>query len=380
MVQFVGALAATLRTDPRYLMTWDNDAYASGKDASERVNALVRPANTVAEWLAVNRDLGETLLLSYLESVSGTLEQQQPQRPVVARIGQREHDACFDLHDLDSPFGPLSTYEEDADDDAEVEALVTKRMEADLIKKRAEHEASRHAYLEEANDDEAAIYLTANRELGRAIVELETDIAKRKAESSRRFTRGFLHKATELLKAGQVEVAFAPAWAWECMGSAVWRRFVRMDALAAVAKAHALVNSIPGCEHFTVKELICSHGVFGNFSFLVAYQYLSTTDCIPSAPQKAAGAGRSGNMTYINVEHMRRALAGRVETCKVWFETHVHRRPNALLDAFDRKQREMIKERPYLADNARWLEAMKRYRAMMPRWELVVVVPFTMDQ
>jgi len=67
-----------------------------------------------------------------------------------------------------------------------------------------------------------------------------------------------------------------------------------------------------------------------------------------------------------------------VETCKVWFETHVKRRPNSLLSAFDRKQREMITARPELARIPRWLEAMKRYREMMPHWELVVVVP--MDQ
>ena len=373
MIQFLGILAATLRTDPRYLMTWD--AGAVGKDASERVNHLVRSASTVTEWLALNRDLGNTLLLSYLESVSGSLEEQQQQQSQ-AHIGEREHDACFDLRDLDVPkMGGADRVAPAAVHEAELELA---RLEHQLPQMEAEEKALNVAYVQEADDGRADALLVQIRALSPRIMTMKNDIERLKQQNVRHVSVSFLHKATELLKAGHVEVAFAPAWAWECMGSAVWRRFVRMDALAAIAKAHALVNSVPGCEHFTEKELLCSHAVFGNFSFLVAYQFLATTDVIPSAPQRGGGGGGARNNTYINIEHMRRTLAGRVETCKVWFETHVKRRPNSLLSAFDRKQREMITARPELARIPRWLEAMKRYREMMPHWELVVVVP--MDQ
>jgi hypothetical protein len=373
MVQFLGALAATLRTDPRYLMTWD--ANAVGKDASERVNNLVRPATSVPEWLALNRDLGSTLLLSYLESVSGSLENQEFS---AARIGEREHDACFDLRELDTP--SLDGVDRVAPGAVHEDELAIARLEAQLEKKVAEEKRTDAAYIDEDDEARSAELLVRAGVISGELRALRAELARLRDRNLRHVSVSFLHKATELLKASHIEVAFAPAWAWECMGSAVWRRFVRMDALAAVAKAHALVNSIPHCSEFTEKELICSHSVFGNFSFLVAYQYLATTDCVPSAPQgrNAAGGGRSGNMTYVNIEHLRRTLAMRVQTCKVWFETHVHRRPNPLLAAFDRKQQEMISERPELERIPRWLEAMKRYRSMMPAYELVAVEP--MDQ
>jgi len=378
MLQFLGILTATLRLpDARYLMTWDEDPGARHQDASQRVTHLVRPAATVAEWLALNRDLGERLLLSYLESVSGALEQQQSPAPLL--VGEREHDACFDLRDMDRTDLPGRVPVGGAQAAPDME-LQLERAERRVEAKRAQLDTeSTEAFLEEGESDaNFAARVERRRVLLQELRALEAERDQLQRDATRGVSLDFLRRATELLQAAQVEVAFAPAWAWECMGSAVWRRFVRMDALAAVAKAHALVNSIEGCEHFTEKELICSHDVFGNFSLLVAYQYLGSTDVIPSA---SAGGGRGrggaggGHSTYLNIEHMRRTMARRVETCKVWFETHVHRRPNRLLDAFDAKRAAMIRQRPDLAGNARWLAGMQRYRDMMPRYELVSVVP-----
>lgn len=377
MLQFLGILTATLRLpDARYLMTWDDDPAARHQDASQRVTHLVRPAATVAEWLALNRDLGERLLLSYLESVSGALEQQ----PVAAQqlVGAREHDACFDLRDMDRTDlpGRLSgTPVPDTD-------LQLERLERNIEQKRAEIERTREVdFLKEGAEEDDTAFAARVRRRRALLDELRTLEAERERlqrEATRAVSLDFLGKATELLRASQVEVAFAPAWAWECMGSAVWRRFVRMDALAAVAKAHALVNSIEGCERFSEKELLCSHDVFGNFALLVAYQYLASADVIPSSPAPRGGAGGrgGGHNTYLNIEHMRRTMARRVETCKVWFETHVHRRPNRLLAAFDEKLAAMIAKRPDLGGNERWLASMQRYRDMMPQYELISVVPY----
>lgn len=74
----------------------------------------------------------------------------------------------------------------------------------------------------------------------------------------------------------ETERQFAPAWAFECMGSAIFRRVLNTTSLAAYEVALAHVNRIPGCASFTMKELICSPGVSDMFAFLVAANFLSS--------------------------------------------------------------------------------------------------------
>lgn len=481
MLNFLGALSVRLRLpDVRYTMAWNS----AEPDPRERVKHLVQPASTVREWITLNRDVGETLLSSYLESVAGVAEKEhehgvrvKKEERFQAQIGMREHDACFDLRDLDEDDGhgvhrandlrnaqnhrggpnpaqappappaptpsaaeidrarsqlnaamralhqyevqarrdrerrgrqrrgPLDAEQEARDDDAgaddivhhkylvnsveeartrlstlEVQAVGIDTGDGELVaaqrRVREAHSvwmAARKAYDDAPQPSElqrdaitaAAEALSIERQ---TLQTLQDGVARDEA-------RSHVAQARELLKAASTEMAFAPAWAWECMGSAVWRRFVSVDALAAIQMAHSQVNRIKGCERFSVKELVCSHEVHDQFAFLVAYNYLSTSDTQPGRKDSAAKQG-NGTMTYMNIEHLRRMLSSKVLTCHVWFETHVQRRTNPLLSAFDRKKAAMIAARPELAHDQRWLNAMQRYRAMMPSHELVCVEPY----
>jgi hypothetical protein len=463
MLNFLGALSVKLRLpDVRYTMAWN----AEEPDPRQRVRHLVQPAATVREWVALNRDVGETLLSSYLESVAGVASEPARHRrhhssaSTQAFIGnEREHDACFDLRDLDEEDGVYRATEartmppaqrppvpQAAVDKAraELDAAMRELHEFNERERRhqmrqmrraqqrggeegdgpepardKDHEKYLHKRVTDARNRLSAIEVRAGaidvrhsevlvaergveqakQRVERAVTALEqggedddeelakaVDVAESHLEQAehtlqslrdnvtRQEARSHVQEARNALKAASTEMAFAPAWAWECMGSALWRRFVSVDALAAIQMAHTQVNRLPGCSQFSVKELVCSHEVHDQFAFLVAYNYLSTSDTMPGRKDGAAKQN-GGHMTYLNIEHLRRMLAAKVLTCHVWFETHVRRRPNPLLAAFDKKREHMMHERPDLREDERWQTAMKRYRAMMPSHELICVEP-----
>lgn len=191
--------------------------------------------------------------------------------------------------------------------------------------------------------------------------------------------RHVLHETREAIKEvglSDVERRFAPAWAFEVMGSAIFRRVLSTTTLAAFEVALAHVNRIPGCEMFTMKELICSPGVSDMFAFLVAANWISAGD--GSETKHKHGRGDKSH-NYLNVTRVRDITAAKVMTCKVWFESVV-RRPNRLCREFEEKLKVMYVAKLKAAAVAGedevskvydWEKRMKAYQAMLPQYQLV---------
>lgn len=121
MLQAMGALAVKLRIphgDVRSLMQYDKDK----PDARQRVRNLVKPANTIEEFMTLNRDLGAELLATYLDSVMPTTRllyedelvyRSVKPEPANSPIGS--HIDCFDLREFDNvvtrkPTAPREQY------------------------------------------------------------------------------------------------------------------------------------------------------------------------------------------------------------------------------------------------------------------------------
>jgi hypothetical protein len=143
-----------------------------------------------------------------------------------------------------------------------------------------------------------------------------------------------LQNALRQLVRSEVEVQFAPAWAFESMDSAVFRAVLSTTCFGAIEAAAARIRTIPNCKSFTTKELMCSDQVSHQFSFLVSSMYLMSGDEVGSR-----GHGR--NAAYLNIVKMRNALADSAYTCLIWFES-VYVRPHPLLQKFDQKHRDKL--------------------------------------
>lgn len=143
-----------------------------------------------------------------------------------------------------------------------------------------------------------------------------------------------LQNALRQLVRSEVEVQFAPAWAFESMDSAVFRAVLSTTCFGAIEAAAARIRTIPNCKSFTTKELMCSDQVSHQFSFLVSSMYLMSGDEVGSR-----GHGR--NAAYLNIVRMRNALADSAYTCLIWFES-VYARPHPLLQKFDEKHRDKL--------------------------------------
>ena len=142
------------------------------------------------------------------------------------------------------------------------------------------------------------------------------------------------------IKLTETERVFAPAWAFNVVGSGIFRSILSTTSFGAFEAAHAAVRRIPGCRSFTMKELICSPDVADKFAFLVAYEYLGSGD---ELSQSSRGSRYSRNSTYLNVHRLRQLLGQQVYTCKIWFES-VRARSNPLLLEFDAQKQRRLDE------------------------------------
>lgn len=184
---------------------------------------------------------------------------------------------------------------------------------------------------------------------------------KRDAENAlRAYTAARL--LNEVSQAGnELFVDFSPAWCWELLSVTIFQKLLSMSSMAAIEAAHSVVQRIPGCASFGIKELILSTDVNDQFAFLVASQFLSASEGF------ATTRGRvKRNNAYINIMHMRHALASQVHTCQVWFEIHVRRVPSTLPRKFDEERARLFPGgvgEPADGD-------LDNFRNQLPKWEL----------
>jgi hypothetical protein len=326
LLTFVGMVAVKLReNDVRNLLAWPDGPKGGATSMKERVQ-VVEPAQTMAEFIAKNRELGPTLLGMYINSNSLP--------PPMLTTTTTTINACFELDGLEEQVERADAVRRPNDDlDREIQQLEAQKQNASPFR------------------------LT------------EIDAAIRARNEAK-----ILRSGIASLMGGDVELKFAPAWAFQVMGDAVFRRILSVSTLAAIEAAAAAVRRIPNCASYTVKELICSPQVSDQFAFLVSASYLSSGDGIPPA-QRGAGRGGNRNSTYLNVLAMRQQLASKIYTCNVWFETGVARRPHPLRKAFSdqcaKKKQQMTGAGISAQEITAWETRMAAYLEAMPRYELV---------
>lgn len=323
MVRFVGAVAVKLRLDDmRKLLVWSNDRDQS---MESRLRALVsNGARTVEEFMDLNRDLGRPLLFRYLKAAEvSILSQHKPEQQETEHIEGR----AFDLNELDLPAATLQAL-------YQVPSLGELRRSLAVL----------NALAVKTPQDDARI-----AEIKRNISLVLT-----------------INKASTGLVASETESIFAPAWCFEVMGDAVFRRLINDATLAAFYLALAKVRSIERCESFTLKELICSESVHHQFAFLVAAEWLNSGD-----DTAATTRNRGPRSKYLNLMIFRQQLGRQLDTCAIWFES-VRARDNPLLRKFEEKKRQIMANLPpgTPATEER-MKTLDMYGSMLPKRELV---------
>jgi hypothetical protein len=332
MLRFVGAVAVKVRQDDvRRLLVWNRDQDASMED---RVRRLVsKGARTVAEFMALNRDLGPPLLYRYLKAAEANImnkeeeeedddEDDPPEDGINAHIG-----LAFDLNELDLPAATLQARYQKS-------SLTTLRNTLAQLRAVAHPSPQDQAQMDE---------IRRNIRLIKVITKASTGLA-----------------------ASDVEGSFAPAWCFEVMGDAVFRKLINDVTLAAFEMAHAKVRRIEGCESFTLKELICSEQVHDQFAFIVAAEWLNNGD-----ETAAMSKQRGPRSRYMNMMIFRKHLGLQLDTCAIWFES-VRARDNPLRAKFEAKKRQIVAALPIGTDATReHTETLDMYGAMLPARELV---------
>ncbi len=439
LLSFAGMVAVKLgKTDARALFVYRKDKASE----TERLKVFDETADTREAFLATVKDAGPTLttmVLTTLEKEAQDLVQAMDQEDadndraalLERRGGSRNSmlGACFDLDELDRginsiPHAAFSRQQLDRGllrDEATIRALreelatlkealeVERRVDpsTELKEKRDEIEAKRGEIAEQTRrgrprnevyirqleqelmdlvEQEDALMEEPRARLfdiQERIRERQDDILRRQQTTQSRLILQETREAIKEIGLSDVERRFAPAWAFEVMGSAIYRRVLSTTTLAAFEAAQAHVNRIPGCETFTMKELICSTAVADMFAFLVASNFLSAGDGTSElyANRNNRGNSRVGRgQNYLNVTRMRDILAEKVVACKVWFESVV-RRPNKLVGEFAAKLQSMHRQKVHDAgdDEAaldrvqQWKDRMTAYQKMLPQYELVYV-------
>lgn len=171
------------------------------------------------------------------------------------------------------------------------------------------------------------------------------------------------------LSISEVELKFAPAWAFESLSNSIFRHIWSTTSLAAVEAAAQAVRRIEGCSSFTIKELISSEQVSDQFAFLVSASYLNSGDGIPQA-QGRGGRGGNRQSTYLNVLRMREMLASKIYTCNIWFES-VRKRPNPLVAQFKQQVAMVLAPLPDGDEKRNRVAKFAKLEASLPKWELV---------
>lgn len=318
MVRFVGAVAVKLRQDDmRKLLVWRD---AEDQSMEARLRALVSDgARTVEEFMDLNRDLGRPLLFRYLKTAEESILSQQQQEP-------QHIEAPFDLNELDMPAATLQAR-------YQVPSLGALRSSLAVL----------NALAVKTPQDDARI------------AELKRNIALVLSIS----------RASTGLVASETESIFAPAWCFEVMGDAVFRKLINDVTLAAFYLALAKVHSIERCGSFTLKELICSESVHHQFAFMVAAEWLNSGD-----DTAATTRSRGPRSNYMNMMIFRKQLGLQLDTCAIWFES-VRARENPLLRKFEEKKRQIAANLPpgTPATEER-LKTLDMYGSMLPKREL----------
>ncbi len=439
LLNFTGMVASRLReTDLRPFMLYRDDNAVMEK----RLEVFDASVKTREEFLATTRDAGPaltTMMLSTLEAEAEANIARADAADAMRKPQIKLIEACFGMEELDRPFDAnphpafvRSQLEEGIERDEHLirslreelqtvqESLVAERsaaasqviidLRASLTAKRREITEKRLQIDEDGVHDEGSPGYLAQRahrrelealreELADLEQQLEDNLQQPRARLLRLHQRErdiyqnialrqhvmrdrhMLHETRNAIKQigmSDVERRFAPAWAFEVMGSAIYRRVLSTTTLAAFDVALAHVNRIPGCETFTMKELICSKSVADMFAFLVAANWISSGDGSESKQSsRRGGGGDKSRHNYLNVTRVRELVASKIETCKVWFESVV-RMPNPLCKQFERLLQSKYADK--LADpNADqqavedWKLRMEAYQKMLPQHELVYV-------
>lgn len=314
LIRFLGAVSVKMGADDiRPLLVWSKEP-----ELEKRYGTIVkRGAKTAEEFVANNAHLGATMLKHYLDTIKVP---EVPGPGLQAPIG-----AGFSLDDLDA-------------NPAYLRARFQKPLVADLMQRIAEAQRNRDAVRAH----------TLRQELARL-------------------------EALESVADRELEALFAPAWAFEVLGSAAFRHIANDTTLAAIDMAHSKVRRIAGCASFTIKELICSDQVSDQFAFMVAAEWLNSGDVSDvGSRSKKRGTGTR----YFNINQLRLQLGRQLDTCAIWFEAVVAR-PNPLVAAFEEKLRGLLGPPPpegaeaEQEERARRSDTLLAYGRMLPQRELV---------
>jgi hypothetical protein len=426
LMTFTGMVSGKMRElDMRPFLLFRPD----NASVNERLKVFDQTADTKEAFLETVRDAGPTLVTMYLN----TIEEESlrnisrvDEEDKVKRLQSKQNGggdafigACFDLDELDKDFADLShpgyhqrqlqagfrrdetviqqlrdqlqTVEQSiraervrrvseliAQEQAAIDRLRTQIQSAEIAGAPAAQLALMRADLADKESRLAALRVDPNTRvhaLEDRAQALRESILERQRVSADRVTLNEARTLMAEIAQSDVERKFAPAWAFQVIGSAIFRRVLNDTTLASFEAALASVRRIPGCEHFEMKELICSPGVADMFAFLVASNFLSSGD---GSETKRKGGKYDGRSTYLNVSRMRDILAAKVLCCKVWFES-VYKRQNPLVkqfkDKFDRlyaqKKQQAGDDHEILANVERWKARMMAYQNMLPQYELI---------
>jgi hypothetical protein len=373
LVSFTGMVAARTRIDDvRRLYAFRKD----GASPEARLRVFDETVTTRAAFLANVRDAGPTLTTMMLTTLEQEAARIVDHMDYVDRNGGYSPlGACFDLDELDHTIHSLPHI-----------AITQSRLNQGLVRDETEIAALEAEYAALSNamralddDDQDGM-----AELQQRARQVQASILQRRQATQSRLILQETRETIRELGITDVERKFAPAWAFEVMGSAIYRRVLSTTTLASYEAALAQVNRIPGCESFTMKELICSPSVADMFALLVASTWLSAGDgsneprYASVGTRSAGGGGRNRTNNYLNVTRVRDIMAEKVLCCKVWFES-VIKRPNRLLAEFSAKLESMYREKVANANGdddelARiqvWKNRMMAYQKMMPQKELI---------
>lgn len=321
LVNFAGMVGVKLRVDyvSRLLLS------------KEQRSHIVELGETVEDFFEKNRDLGVNLLTLFMEGIEQSLKQQaQAFEPVGGEIHP-----CFDLDDL--------------------EDVTTREIDPSLLGK---------------------IEVLKNTIRQLLATNAPSDLIDRKTKELEIVnTQYSIQKSRVKLIGGDLEHRFAPAWAFEVMGSAVFRKVLAGTTLGAFETAFAEVRRIPNCRNFTMKELICSPDVHDKFAYLVAFSWLSSGD--DTSQQVGGGGGQTSksqhNHHYLNIVKMRKEMQNEIDMCKIFFEVSVRRGKSkvkrAFEEAFQKRKPQKLQDLSS-EDYVKWEERMKLYLSQMPEYEL----------
>jgi hypothetical protein len=330
---FIGKVAVKLReNDVRNLLVWNDNPKATMDDRLK----FVKAAPTIGEFIEANRELGSEFLTSYLETQLSKEYITSPALPARGGEGERKRLKLVDAQ-LQTPFN-LDIYEKQYDQTNRLRFIEEQRLKV-------------RALLHD-------MHVLGNNPTPQSAAKME------ELRQTEALLTGLI-----ALSISEVELKFAPAWAFESLSNSIFRHIWSTTSLAAVEAAAQAVRRIEGCSSFTIKELISSEQVSDQFAFLVSASYLNSGDGIPQA-QSRGGRGGNRQSTYLNVLRMREMLASKIYTCNIWFES-VRKRPNPLVAQFKEQVAMVLATIQDEQEKRNRVAKFAKLEASLPKWELI---------